>query len=450
MSLPLRRSAALLLAASASVSHAQDSAAPSPATDKQVILAGRVLAPDGLSFQGPATITVTDGRIAAVTNGIDRSAAEQSDGRILDLSNAWVLPGLIDSHTHITTQRDEGEKDDALTKTDADSALRGSVYAFRTLQAGFTTIRNLGGGPSVHSLKAAIERGEVSGPSIVDAGAMISVTAGHGDVNGYSPDITAFFSADRETICNGAEDCRRAVRSQIRAGADVIKFAATGGVNSNVAGGLGQQMFDDEIGAIIDTAHMFDRKVAAHAHGKSGIDAAVRAGVDSIEHGTFADDETIRLLKQHRTYLVPTLLAPTTVLELVKQGKMSKATEEKVKQAAAVSYDNLGKALRAGVKIAFGTDSGVSAHGTNAAEFPIMVRLGMTPAQAIRAATVNAADLLGRSDRIGSVEAGKDADLIAVTRDPLADITALQEVGMVMRHGEVYRKDGQPLAFIPQ
>ncbi|KWV92528.1 amidohydrolase family protein [Erythrobacter sp. AP23] len=426
---------------------AQEAGNEGQAEQQTIILAGNVLRPDGLSFAGPATITVRDGQIASVVRGISDTASLPDGVEIIDLSRSWVLPGLVDSHVHITTQRDESEKDDALNRTVADRALRGAVYAERTLQAGFTTIRNLGGGEPVGALKDAINDGSLPGPTIIDAGSMISITAGHGDVNGYAPDITTFFSSQQESVCDGADDCRRAVRSQIRAGADVIKFAATGGVNSNVAGGLGQQMFEDEMSAIIETAHMFGRKVAAHAHGKSGIDMALRLGVDSIEHGTFADAESIRLFRQSGAYLVPTLLAPTTVLQLVEDGKMSPATEVKIRQAAAVSYDNLGAALRAGVKIAFGTDSGVSAHGINAQEFAIMVRLGMSPEQAIQSATVNAADLLGISDRIGSIEQGKDADIIAIAENPLENIRALENVSFVMRRGIVHRENGRALHF---
>jgi imidazolonepropionase-like amidohydrolase len=270
---------------------------------------------------------------------------------------------------------------------------------------------------------------------------MISVIGGHGDArNSANRDIASTVTTNN--LCNGPEDCRRAVREQIGAGADVIKFAATGGVLSNVAGGLNRQMMDDEMRAVVETARTFGRKVAAHAHGVDGINAALRAGVDSIEHGTFTNDETFRLYRQSGAYYVPTLLAPAAALADGQRGALTPAQFEKARQAAGNAQQSLARAVQAGVKIAFGTDTGVSKHGDNAQEFALMVQAGMTPGAAIRSATVDAATLLGQADRIGTIEAGKDADIIAVEGDPLTNVRLLENVGFVMKHGRIHKLGG--------
>jgi imidazolonepropionase-like amidohydrolase len=244
-------------------------------------------------------------------------------------------------------------------------------------------------------------------------------------------------------VCNGADDCRRATREQIGAGAEVIKFAATGGVLSNIPGGLAQQMMDDEMRAIVETSRKFGRKVAVHAHGVDGINAALRAGVDSVEHGTFTNAETFRLYRQTGAYYVPTLLAPAAALADGQRGALTPAQFEKARAAAGNAEKSFAQAIRSGVKIAYGTDTGVSPHGRNAEEFALMVRNGMAPADAIRAATVNAADLLARSDTIGTIAPGKDADIIAVHGDPLANVRELESVDFVMKWGRVHKSGGQ-------
>jgi imidazolonepropionase-like amidohydrolase len=276
------------------------------------------------------------------------------------------------------------------------------------------------------------------------AARMISVSGGHGDpVNGVNRELAEIGHNHQTNVCNGVDDCRRATREQIRDGADVVKFAATGGVLSNVAGGLNQQMADDEMKAIVDTARSFDRKVAAHAHGTSGINGALRAGVNSIEHGTFTNDETFRLYKQTGAYYVPTLLAPAAAYRDGERGALTPAQFEKAGAARGNAEKSFARAIREGVKIAFGTDSAVSPHGRNAEEFALMVKNGMAPADAIKAATVNAADLLGVSALAGTIEAGKDADIVAVDGDPLANIRLLENVGFVMKWGQVYKLGGQ-------
>jgi imidazolonepropionase-like amidohydrolase len=279
---------------------------------------------------------------------------------------------------------------------------------------------------------------------------MISVAAGHGDVNGLNRRITKAGREEADNVCNGVDSCREAVRNQIMQGADVIKFAATGGVGSDVAGGLARQMFEDEMRAVIETAKSFGRRTAAHAHGKDGIDTALRAGVDSIDHGSFIDDQTIALFKERGAYLVPTMMAPIAALDQARRGDRPPASLAKAEEAAAAMLESHKRAIKAGVKIAFGTDSGVSKHGINAQEFKLMVDAGMTPTAALHAATVAAADLLGRSADIGTLEKGKDADIIAVSGSPLDDVARLQNVGFVMRHGVVHKLAGQRQVFPPQ
>jgi imidazolonepropionase-like amidohydrolase len=360
-----------------------------------------------------------------------------------------VLPGLIDMHVHLYSEGDplkarlEGGSRDY-----EDSVLIAARNARTTLEAGFTTVRDLGGeARGVATLRDFINAGELAGPTIVPAGRMVSVSSGHGDVNGANRQLTRAGREEADSICNGADACRQAVRNQVSQGAEVIKFAATGGVNSNVAGGLARQMMDDEMQAIVETARTFGRKATAHAHGKDGIDAALRAGVASIEHGTFIDDETAALFKRQGAYLVPTMLAPVYALAQARRGDRPPASLAKAEEAAAAGRASHARAFKAGVKVAFGTDSGVSPHGLNAQEFKLMVDAGMSPAAAIRAATVDAAELLGRSANLGTIEPGKDADLIAVTGDPLEDVTRLERVDFVMRRGVVHKQSGQRQVF---
>ena len=357
-----------------------------------------------------------------------------------------VLPGLIDSHVHLSGLDDRFQaRLQSSTRDNEDEAYTALINARKTLLAGFTTVRDLGGDPRlVISLRDAINAGELAGPTIISAARMVSVSGGHGDPrNGRNREL-ADAVANPGNVCNGADDCRRAVREQISAGADVIKIAATGGVLSNVPGGLNQQMMDDEMRAVVATARTFDRKVAAHAHGVEGVNAALRAGVSSIEHGTFTNEETFRLYKETGAYYVPTLLAPAAALADGQRGALTAAQFEKAKLAAGNAEKSFGEAIRRGVKIAFGTDTGVSPHGRNAEEFALMVRNGMSPALAIRSATVDAAELLGVSARLGTIEPGKEADIIAVAGDPTSDVRLLENVGFVMKRGKLIKLDGKP------
>jgi imidazolonepropionase-like amidohydrolase len=422
-------------------------AAQTPPDGVIYIHAGAVLDRPGDKPRGATTIIVRAGRIEAVRDGL---VAPESGARLVDLSRQFVLPGLIDMHVHIFNDDDKMRARLEQNNRDIeDTLLLGVDNARRTLEAGFTTIRDLGSDVrSITALRDAIGNGMVPGPTIVAAGSMISITSGHGDrSNNTNRDITEITRARATNLCNGADDCRRAVREQISQGADVVKFAATGGVNSNIAGGLNQQMYPDEMKAIVETAHMFGRKVTAHAHGKNGIKAALEAGVDSIEHGTYTDAETNALFKKTGAWFVPTMIAPHAALAQARAGARSKATLVKAEEAAALHSKNVAAAIRDGVKIAFGTDTGVSDQGKNAQEFALLVKAGLTPAAAIRAATVDAATLLDRSDRIGTIEVGKDADIVAVALSPLDDVTELERIRFVMKRGVVHKLDGVRQAF---
>lgn len=411
-----------------------------PALSETVyVQAGKVLAVPGEAPLGQTTIVITDGKIVSLASGYQ--TPKDKSVRVIDLKDSYVLPGLIDSHVHLTS--DTGgiaSQLEDVTLSPAAQAFNAWENGMKTLNAGFTTVRNLGDGDgAVLALRDAINDGQVTGPRILDAGNSISGTSGHMDGSlGYRDELREYFNAAGNT-CNGAEDCRRAVRLQIARGADVIKFASTGGVNSRIGAGLGAQMFSDEARAIVETAKLFGKKVSAHAHGADGIRLALEAGVDSIEHGTILDPETIDAFVASDAYYVPTLSTVNGYIERLEANP--DAYEPDVRAKIEWRIGITGKSLEIlyaqGVKIAFGTDAGVSKHGRNADEFELMVKFGMPPAEAIKAATVNAADLLGLSAEIGTLEPGKSADLIAVKGDPLKDVKVLKSVGFVMVRGEV-------------
>jgi imidazolonepropionase-like amidohydrolase len=415
-------------------------AAPAVPEVVTVIHAGTLMAQPGRALRRNASVIVRGRTITEVRDGF----VDVPGARIVDLRAATVLPGLIDSHVHLSGLDDRLKaRLEQSGRDNEDEAFTALLNARKTLLAGFTTVRDLGGDPRlVLSLRDMINAGQFSGPTILSAARMVSVSGGHGDGrNGVNRSLASLVAAAGNT-CNGPDDCRRAVREQISAGADVIKFAATGGVLSNVPGGLNQQMMDDEMRAVVATAKTFGRKVAAHAHGVEGVNAALRAGVDSIEHGTFTNDESFRLYKQSGAYYVPTLVAPAAALADGMRGALTPAQFDKARAAAGNAEKSLGEAVRRGVRIAFGTDSGVSPHGRNAEEFALMVRAGMSPANAIRAATVDAAELLGLSAKIGTIEPGKDADIIAVDGDPVANVRLLEQVGFVMKSGRIHKQGG--------
>ncbi|WP_034059135.1 metal-dependent hydrolase family protein [Lacinutrix jangbogonensis] len=409
-----------------------------------IIHAGKLLAVPGKGVETEKTIIIENGLISSVKDGFlnpEQLGYAQDSVNLIDLSKKFVMPGLIDMHTHITGERNPNRNPhEWLTLNDEDFALEAIPYLKITLQSGFTTVRNLGAKyTNINALKRAIAKGIISGPRIIASTGAVSATGGHGDFHGYRSEVLNALEKD-VAICNGADDCRRAVRALVKQGADVIKVTATGGVLSNTSAGVGQQLTDDELLAIVETAHSLGRKVAAHAHAADGINAALRAGVDSIEHGSYLDDESVMLFKKNDAYLVPTLLAGVYLGEESKiNDQIPPFIVKKIEQVIPVVEASFRRAVKGNVNIAFGTDSGVSKHGTNAREFELMVKYGMSPEASIKTATINAATLLGMFDEIGSIEKGKIADLIAVDGDPLTNISILKNVQFVMKSGEVFK-----------
>ena len=439
----LRHIIAGLIATTALAAPARTQAPPASSTTTY-IHAGQLLDRPGRPPRGNSTIVVRDGKVVEVRDGF---AAPDAGAKLIDLRDRFVLPGLIDLHVHLLGIGGDPLRARlvALNNEVVDDAFIGAANARTTLLAGFTTVRDLGGEPrSSRALRDAIARGDIEGPTIVNAGAPISATGGHGDpVNGLAEPFATAVAATVDNTCDGPADCVRAVRRQVGLGAQVIKFMATGGVLSNVSGGLGRAFSPEEMKAIVDTAHGLGRKVAAHSHAAEGTRAALLAGVDTIDHGSFLDDEAIALFKRTGAALVPTEVAPIAALAQARSGALPPATVPKAEAAAAAMKESHRKALRAGVKFAFGTDSGVSRHGENATEFAQLIDTGMTPADAIRSATTVAADVLGQSARIGSLEPGKDADIIAVAGSPLEDVKRLERVGFVMKGGRVAKGPGR-------
>ena len=406
-----------------------------------VIHAGQLLDKPGSTPRGHSTIIVRDGKVAEVLAGFQAGPAGAT---LIDLKDKFVLPGLIDSHVHLDS--DAGGNAaliESITDSSARAAYRAAANAKKTLMAGFTTVRNLGDGSGATlALRDAVAAGELPGPRIIDAGRSISTTSGHIDATlSVSEDLHSAINQDN--LCDGVESCRQAIRKQIRRGVDVIKIATTGGVNSRIGAGLGRQLFDDEVKALVDTAHLYGKKVAVHAHGDDGVNAALAAGADSIEHGTMLTDESIKLFKSAGAYYVPTLSTVNGYIERLAANPAAYPPDvlAKVQWRIGVTGKSLAKAYPAGVKIAFGTDAGVSKHGRNADEFELMVKHGMTASAAIQAATMNAANLLGVDKEVGSIETGKAADIIAVTGNPIADVALLKSVKFVMKDGRVFKAE---------
>jgi imidazolonepropionase-like amidohydrolase len=403
-----------------------------------VIHAGRLLAdPASGRVLTEQTVTVRNGRIVSVASGYNAPRG----ATVVNLRDAFVLPGLIDSHVHLTSEQGPDSRINTFTKTSADEAIDGAGYAFKTLQAGFTTVADLGGDANaVLALRSGTARGVIPGPRIIASAGTISVHGGHGDANGMPRELVPVLRGPG--VCSGADDCRRAVRERVRDGADIIKITATGGVLSQTAAGLAQQFSDEELKAIVEAAHSMGRKVTAHAHGVDGINSFLKAGGDSIEHGTFSDDESARLYKEKGAWLIPTLLAGDFVLrESDKPNSfLSPEQQKKAREAGPRMVDMARRMHAAGVNIAFGTDTGVSAHGDNAQEFALLVKAGFSPIDAIRTATVGAAEHFNLSGEIGSIAANKAADIIAVKGDPLANVRVLESVSFVMKGGKVYKQ----------
>jgi imidazolonepropionase-like amidohydrolase len=413
------------------------------APETLLVQAGQLLDHPGEAPRGASTLVIKAGKISALRDGFVGVDAYPG-ARVIDLRDKFVLPGLIDTHVHLTSDRagNEGMLA-AVTDSTASFAYEAEMNARKTLNAGFTTVRNLGDSDDgiTLALRDAVAKGWVQGPRIIDAGTPISTTSGHMDGRmGFADWVRR--GVPTNNVCDSAESCRKAVRMQIGRGVDVIKIATTGGVNSVIGAGVGVQMFGDEAKALIDTAHMYGKKVAVHAHGSDGINLALAAGADSIEHGTMLDEQGIKLFLKSGAYYVPTLSTVNGYLERLASdpNAYSPAVRAKIEWRIGVTGKALKLAHERGVKIAFGTDAGVSKHGRNADEFELMVKFGMTPAEAIKAATVNAADLLGVSDLAGSLDTGKSADLIAVAGSPLQDVKRLKAVSFVMMAGKVVKQ----------
>jgi imidazolonepropionase-like amidohydrolase len=383
------------------------------------------------------SIVVEGKKIVSVSEGFLTPAKGDV---VINLKDRTVMPGLIDSHVHLESETNPGAYLDRFVKNPGDVAYQALVYAKKNLMAGFTTVRDLGGTHVVISLRNAINKGLVEGPRIFTAGVTIGTTGGHADdTNG----INEAFKKDlgpEDGVVNGVADAAKAVRQRYKEGSDLIKITATGGVLSYAKDGAGAQFTDEEVRTIVQTAKDYGFKVAAHAHGKEGMKRAVLGGVSSIEHGTFMDEEVMELMKKMGTYYVPTVIAGRSVAD---SSKIPNYYPEMVaKKAAAIGpiiQGTFGKAYKSGVKIAFGTDAGVFGHGKNGYEFILMNEAGMPVLEAIKSATVNAADLLGQSDLIGSIEVGKAADIIAVPGDPVADVKLMTKVNFVMKDGKVYK-----------
>ena len=392
--------------------------------------------------QRNVSLIIDDGKVREIRAGFIALDAAKLDAKasLVDWSKDVVLPGLIDCHVHLVSDKAGVEAQlNQITLSPAAQAFDAAVNARKTLAAGFTTVRNLGDTDGVTlALRDAIAAGKVPGPRIMDAGTSISATAGHmDDALGFRDDLREAINT-HGNLCDGADECRKAVRLQVARGVDVIKFATTGGVNSRIGLGLGAQMFDDEARAIVETAHLYGKRVAVHAHGADGIVMALKAGADSIEHGTLMDQAGLKLFVDSGAYYVPTLSTINGYIERLRDNPnaYSPAVKRKIEWRIGITGKALQLAHKAGVKIAFGTDAGVSLHGRNADEFELMVKFGMTPKQALMAATVNAADLLGLTDEIGSLEPGKSADLIALPGDPFVELGVLKHVRAVIRAGQ--------------
>ncbi len=406
------------------------------------IRAGRLFDSTSDNVKPNMIIVVQGDRIKQV--GTATELAIPPGASVVDLSKSTVLPGLIDCHTHVSAppKSDHYAEIYNFKDTPFDAAFNASTNARTTLMAGFTTIRDVGSPAFLAvDLRNAINRGDLVGPRVVASGPPISITGGHGDLNGFAPEVSYSWFPEKRgfSIADGVDQVRQTVRAQVKYNVDVIKILSTGGVLSKGDSPGAAQYTVEELKAAVDEAHAAGRKIASHAHGAEGIRRAIIAGVDSIEHASLVDDEGIRLAKEHGTYFDMDIYNDDFLLGKAIEFGLPQENIDKEKMVGRTQRENFEKAFKAGVKMAFGTDAGVYPHGDNAKQFAVMVRFGMTPAQAIRTATFNSADLLGRSKDIGTIENGKFADIIAVDGDPLQDVTRLQNVGFVMKGGVIYK-----------
>jgi imidazolonepropionase-like amidohydrolase len=421
--------------------------AQKPATKTIYIRAGRLFDATSDQLRENMVIVVAGDRIQNI--GPASAISIPADASVVDLSHATVLPGLIDCHTHLGARADRYDEIYNFKDTPFQSAFAGVVNARRTLEAGFTSVRDVGSLPFLAvDLRNSINEGLIPGPRIVASGPAITITGGHGDLNNFSPQTrVTMFPEERDfSIADGVDQVRHVVRAQVKYGVDVIKILATGGVLSKGDSPGAAQFTLEELKAAADEAHMAGRKIAAHAHGTQGIKNAILAGIDSIEHASLIDDEGIRLAKDRGVYLVMDIYNDDYILGKAVEFGLPKENVEKEKMVGRLQRENFQKAVKGGAKMAFGTDAGVYPHGDNAKQFFYMVKFGLTPAQAIRAATSSAADLIGRSKDVGTLEPGKFADVIAVTGDPLQDVRALENVGFVMKGGEIVKDQITPSA----
>ena len=397
-----------------------------------VIYAGRVITDASKPAEGPSTSVVTDDRITSITPG---RAAAPVDAEVVDLGDKTLLPGLIDLHVHLTGDPGGDYRSEAVDP-DEWGVVVGAKNARITLRAGFTTVREAGSAQyTAFSLRRGTAEGLIEGPRIVAAGPALSIIGGHGDVTGFREDIHTVL--DQGYTCTGAVECAEKVRKASRAGADVIKITATGGVLSQQGRGLEGHFSNAELVSIADTAHSLGLKVMAHAHGARGIESAAAAGIDSIEHGTFADEAALKVMKAKGTYMVPTLMAFEGIRERLGKGIYTPTVETKVRMTLNDVGKAVGRAKALGVPIAFGTDAGVFEHGRNAGEFALLVKYGLTPREALASATTVAAKLLSMDGEIGRIAPGMSADMIAVSGDPLTDVTTLEKVDWVMARGRI-------------
>lgn len=417
-------------------------APPTPSAKPVVVKAGKLFDGTGGSTAEAQLIVIEGERIKAVGPADAVSVPEGAE--VIDLSGTTVLPGLIDCHTHLASRADSFDEIIKFKRTHFQSAFAAVVNARKTLEAGFTTVRDLGSRPFLAvDLRESIQEGFLVGPRVVASGPGISITGGHGDLNSYAPHVrVSMFPLERDfQIADGVDQVRQIVRAQIKYKVDVIKVHATGGVMSLGDAPGAPQFSLEELRVLVQEAHALGRKVAAHAHGAEGIKNAVTAGVDSIEHGSMIDDEGIRLMVDRRTWLVSDIYNDDYLLGKAVETKLPQESVDKERMIGQLQRENFAKCVKAGVRIAYGTDAGVYPHGDNARQFAYMVKYGLTPAQAIRSATFDAAELLGRSSDVGRVAPGHYADLVAVSGDPIADVRVLERIGFVMKGGRIVRDE---------